>query len=121
MVTAVCFSDAYASQVTSLRKQNVDIVIGSATGFRVPKRAVRVAEDGTLGVYRVSGAQAQWVSIDILWEEADYYLIKQAPKGYDENGNPLELTAFEKASQLRAGDSVIVKGEDIYDGKVVED
>lgn len=119
-VTAVFFSHAYASQVTALRKQNVDIIIGSATGFRVPKRAVRVAEDGTLGVYRVSGAQAQWKAITILWEEEDYYLIVQAPK-VDENGNVLELTAFEKASRLRAGDSVIVKGEDIYDGKVVED
>ncbi len=116
---AVVFtSDAYAAQVTGLRRQNVDIIIGSATGFRVPKRAVRVAEDGTLGVYRVSGAQAQWVAIDILWEEEDYYLIAQAPKT-DENGKELEMSAFEKASRLRVGDSVIVKGEGIYDGKVV--
>lgn len=119
---AVVFtSDSYAAQVTGLRKQNVEIILGSATGFRVPKRAVRVAEDGTLGVYRVSGAQAQWVAITILWEEADYYLIEQAPKGYDENGNELELSAFEKASRLRVGDSVVVKGEGMYDGKVVED
>lgn len=118
MVTAVFFSKEYAALLTGLRNQSVEIITGSATGFRVPKRSVRVAEDGTLGVYRVSGTQAEWVKIDILWEEEDFYLIKQAPKT-DENGTQVEMTDFEKATSLRAGDTVIVKGEEIYDGKVV--
>ena len=96
----------------------MEIITGSATGFRVPKRAVRVKEDGTLGVYRVSGAQAAWVSVTILWEEEDYYLIAQAPK-LDDQGKPVEESTLDKASRLRDGDTIIVKGEEMYDGKVV--
>lgn len=118
MVAVTFFSKQYASLLTGLRNQSVEIITGSATGFRVPKRAVRVKEDGTLGVYRVSGAQANWVSVNILWEEEDYYLITQAPK-LDEEGNEVEMSDFEKASRLREGDTIIVKGEEIHDGKVV--
>lgn len=120
MAVVVFFSQDYGPQVTALRAQSVDIITGRATGFRVPKRAVRVADDGTLGLYRVSGAQAGWVEVNILWEEDDYYLVAQAPK-LDENGEEAELSSFEKASRLRDGDAVVVKGEEIYDGKVLAD
>ena len=69
---------------------------------------------------RVSGAQAQWVPVQILWEGDDYYLVSQADK-VDEEGNQADQSKFEKASALRAGDTVIVRGEDMYDGKVVLD
>jgi hypothetical protein len=103
-----------------MRCQKVTIVTGTATGLRVSKRAVRVNEEGTLGVYRISGAQAEWVDIQILWEEDDYYLISQATK-LDEDGNAAALSAFERASQLREGDTVVVKGGSMFDGKVVTD
>ena len=118
MVTVTFSAKEYATLLTGLRNQSVEIITGSATGFRVPKRSVRVDESGTLGVYRISGTQAEWVKIDILWEEEDFYLIKQAPKR-DDSGSEVEMTDFEKATSLRAGDTVIVKGEEIYDGKVV--
>lgn len=118
MVTVTFFAREYAALLTGLRNQSVEIITGSATGFRVPKRAVRVDGNGTLGIYRVSGTQAEWVKIDILWEEEDFYLVKQAPKT-DAEGKELELTDFEKATSLRSGDTVIIKGEEIYDGKVV--
>ena len=73
---------------------------------------------GQLGVYRVSGAQAEWVPVQILWEAEDYYLIAQADK-VDEEGNQQTLSDYEQATALREGDTVIVSGEDIYDGKVV--
>lgn len=118
MVTAVFHSMDYAPQLAGLRNQSVEIITGSATGFRVPKRAVRVDEQGQLGLYRISGAQAQWVPVTILWEEEEYYIIKQAPK-VDEEGKPAEQTQYEKASRLREGNTVIVTGDHLYDGKVV--
>ncbi|MBR1781653.1 MAG: hypothetical protein IJ751_09665 [Oscillospiraceae bacterium] len=120
LVTIVFFSESYAAQVANLRHQNAEIITGTATGFRVPKRAVRVAEDGTLGIYRVAGAQAEWIDITILWEDEDYYLIAQTVPT-DEEGNRLEQSAFQRATALREGDTVIVKGEALYDGKVVTD
>lgn len=123
-VNVTFFSRDYAAQITGLREQEASIVTYSVTGLRVPKRAVRVNQDenldqvGQLGVYRVSGAQAEWVPVQILWEAEDYYLIAQADK-VDEEGNQQTLSDYEQATALREGDTVIVSGEDIYDGKVV--
>ncbi len=119
MVTVVFQSKDYAPQLAGLRNQTVEIITGSATGFRVPKRAVRVDEQGQLGLYRISGAQARWVPVQILWEEEEYYILKQAPK-VDEEGNPAEETQYEKATRLREGNTVIVTGDHLYDGKVVQ-
>lgn len=118
MVTVVFASKDYAPQLAGLRNQTVEIITGSATGFRVPKRSVRVDDKGQLGIYRISGAQAQWVPVKILWEEEEYYVIEQAPK-VDEEGKPAEETQYERASRLREGNTVIVTGDNLYDGKVV--
>ena len=118
MVTVTFHSREYAPQLTALRNQSVTIITSQATGFRVPKRAVRVNEDGALGVYRVSGAQASWVEVTILWEEEDYYLIAQ-PTRLDDQGKPVEQTTVEMASRLRDGDTIVVKGDAMHDGKVV--
>lgn len=119
-VNVTFFSNDYAPQVTALREQDVEIITYSVTGLRVPKAAIRVDQEGNVGLYRISGAQAQWVSVQILWESEDYYLVTQADK-LDEEGNQADQSQFEKASALRAGDTVIVRGEDMYDGKVVVD
>lgn len=118
MVTVVFHSKDFAPQLAGFRNQTVEIITGTATGFRVPKRSVRVDDKGQLGVYRVSGAQAQWMPVTILWEEEEYYIIKQAPK-LDEEGKPAEETQYEKASRLREGNTIIVTGDHLYDGKVV--
>ena len=41
----------------------------------------------------------------------------------DENGKTTQVaqSEFDKASNLRAGDTIIVRGENIYNGKVVTD
>ena len=120
LVTVVFESDAYLSQCSWLRNQTVDIITGSNSGLRVPKQALRVAEDGTLGVYRVAGAQLEWVTVEVLWEDEDYYLVAE-PTPLDDEGNPKEQTAMEEAKRLRPGDEVAVKGTGLYDGKVVID
>jgi putative membrane fusion protein len=119
-VTVVFSSMKYVAQTVSMREQSVDIILSSITGFRVPKRAVRVDEDGNTGVYRVSGTQTEWVAVDVLWEEDDFYLIQQTVE-YDEDGNKVAQSTFAQASALRAGDTVMVKGDSVYEGKVVTD
>ena len=129
-VNVTFYGSDYAAQVAALREQEVTVVTETATGFRVPKRAVRVNQDealdsaGQLGVYRVSGAQAKWVPVNIIWEEDDFYLVTQAyDYETDENGKTTQVaqSEFDKASNLRAGDTIIVRGENIYNGKVVTD
>ena len=101
-------------------------------GHRLPGTQARRARQsdealdsaGQLGVYRVSGAQAKWVPVNIIWEEDDFYLVTQAyDYETDENGKTTQVaqSEFDKASNLRAGDTIIVRGENIYNGKVVTD
>ncbi len=109
--TVVFWSNEYASLLTALREETVTIVLDSVTGFYVPKRAIRVSEDGEIGIYRVSGLQPEWFEEELLWEEDDYYQVTQLT---GEN-----QTTLEKASRLRDGDAIIIRGESMYEGKVV--
>lgn len=39
----------------------------------------------------------------------------------DEDGNHVEQSELEKAKQIRDGDSIVVRGTDLYDGKVIRE
>ncbi|MCD7887733.1 MAG: hypothetical protein LUG44_09020 [Clostridiales bacterium] len=120
VVCAVFSSDKYLSETTLLRDQTADIILDTVTGYRVDKSAVHVEnESGDIGVYRLYGTQAVWVSVEILWEGEDYYLIDE-PTEYDEEGEAVSTTQLEDAKSLRDGAEIIVKGRDLYDGKVIE-
>lgn len=94
------------SQLTLLRKQTVDIVFRRYEGLRVPKKALRVLEDGTTGVYAVAGAAAEFRRVSVLTEGEDFYLLA-----------PVQRTP--KDPVLRAGDEIIVAAAELYNGKVV--
>jgi hypothetical protein len=118
-ICAVLSSNKYLALTTLLREQTADIIFGSVDGFRVSKSAVHVKnETGEIGVYRIYGTQAKWVPVEILWEEEDYYLIRQKPQ-VDEEGEETEASQLDTARQLRDGVEIIVKGRDLYDGKVL--
>lgn len=115
-VCVVFSSSRYLAETTLLRRQSADIIFDSISGYRVDKSAVHVQnENGDIGVYRIYGAQAIWVPIEILWEEEDHYLIRQRSP----DGENTEQSELDQARQLRAGSEIIVKGTNLYDGKVV--
>lgn len=119
-VCAVLSTDQFMGEATLLRDQAAELVLNTVTGFRVPKSAIHVENiSGEVGVYRIFGVKAKWVPVEILWEDEDYYLIGQ-PVQKDEEGHPLPQTALEQAEGLRDGVQVVVKGRDLYDGKVME-
>lgn len=120
-IACVVFSsDRYLSETTLLRDQTVDIIFDTIEGYRVDKAAVHVDnESGDIGVYRVYGAQMDWISVEILWEDEDYYLIRQVPE-HDEDGNLVEESELDLARQLRSGTEIVVQGRDLYDGKVIK-
>ena len=112
----VLSANRYLAQTAMLRYQTVDLVYDSITGIRVPKRAVRMedgpaGEDGApgepvLGVYIVTGLQAEWKPVDILWEDENFYLVR-----------PVDESA---SNALHPGDEVITSGTDLADGKVIK-
>ena len=124
-VLAVLSSDRYLSETTLLRGQSVELIFDSVTGIRVPKEAVRVEErTGTdeetdeeytyqqTVVYAVVGAQAEAKDVTILAEGEDFFLVEAV-----EPDNPDNTTQAKKA--LRSGDEIIVRAENLYDGKVL--
>lgn len=103
-VLAVFSCDRYLSQITLLRTTTADIIFNSHAGLRIPKEAIRV-KNGTPGVYCVEGAQAAFKKVDIIYQGNSYYLA--ALNGSDPDS-------------LRANDEVIVAGENMYTGKIMQ-
>lgn len=124
MVTVILSTNRYLAETTLLRRQTADLVYESAEGIRIPKRAVRLEEktvtdpesgaESTVqqtGVYCLVGSQAEWKPITILWEGDDFYLVEPLL--------PENSELRDEARGIRAGDSVIVRGQDLYNGKVI--
>lgn len=111
-VAVVFSSNKNLSAVTLLRKQDVEVGYDSCEGLRIPAGALRADQQtGQLGVYRITGAQAQWIPVDLVYSGEDYYLVQSVQTE--------DMTQWEEANRLRSGDEVLVRGKGIYDGKVV--
>ena len=101
----VLFSSAKrVFDVTQLRGLSADILYNTVSGIRVPKEAIHLDDDGTLFVYLQTGVRAERVNVEILREYGDNYLVRDGA----ESGTP-----------LRAGSTIIVKANDLFDGKIV--
>ena len=95
----------YLQDMTLARQQSADIAFTSLRGLRLPKEAVHVKEDGSVGVYVLESTRANWKPVEILLDNGETYLV-----------------ALDKSStqNLWPGDEVIVSGvEGLTDGKVV--
>lgn len=97
---AVIFScDEAMADVLEMRMQSAELILREDTGIRVPKKAVRVDEEGRVYVFTQTGMQAEKKLVTIMHDLGDHYVVA--------------------SDKLRSGDLIIVSGKDIYDGKVV--
>lgn len=93
------------SELASLRTSVVTIVKKEHSGIKLSSKALRVV-DGKTGVYVVSGLEAKFVKVDILFtNENEGYVLCE----YNTSDS----------SKLRLYDKIIVKGKNLYDGKVI--
>ncbi len=90
------------TELASMRSGPMPIVSKTYNGLKVPKRALSVV-DSKKGVYVVSGMQAKFVEVEILYSDDDFMICKKT----DNDG------------ALRLYDQVVVKGKNLYDGKIV--
>lgn len=101
---AVVFStNKYLPDIVTLREMSADIVFDSFVGLRIPKEAVHLDEDGQF-VYILSGVQARRVGVEVISQTSDYYVVES-----------LDLI------MLHEGSEIIIKANDLYDGKVVHE
>lgn len=108
-------------ELATLRKEKVVITVSEYNGFKISNSALIKNTEGIDGVYVLSGNIAQFTPISILYY-GDDYVVAENYIAYitDENGN--KIYDEEKNSsyrKLKAYDSIIVKGTNIEDGKVV--
>ncbi len=108
------------------RQEPIEIGLGTYTGLRISKRAIHddivkkteyddndkkhTDEKKVQGVYVLYGSEVQFKQISIIYADDDYVICDPEPD--DEvlfNGETVSLY-----------DQVIIKGDDLYDGKVIE-
>ena len=91
------------NELASMRTGPMTVVKSEYSGLKVPRKALRVV-DSVRGVYVVNGMQVNFVPVNII-HSTDSYIICEKQT---ENGNILKLY-----------DSVVVKGKNLYDGKII--
>lgn len=102
---AVVFRCEYMSEeLSTIRKEPMQIQLIKHTGLRVPKRAVVINEEQQAGVYVRSGNVVAFRKIEQQYSEAADYIICK----------PLEESGY-----LKLYDDIIVGGRDLYDGKII--
>lgn len=102
-------TDVMPSGFNYLRKQNVQIIEESYTGYKVPSNAVRVI-NGKKGVYILSGNTVKFKEITVLVEQDGYFIVEERPSYYE------DPDCYDK---LGLYDMIIVSGKNLYDGKII--
>lgn len=103
---AVIFSCVTMSeQLSSIRREKLEILLVEHTGLRVPKRAITTNANQEVGVYVRAGDIVRFRKIEQQYSDAaDYVICTEETK---------------KSGYLRLYDDVVVEGSDLYDGKLI--
>lgn len=118
--------DYMDSGLLEARQEPIEIGLGTHSGLRVSKRAIHddfvtkttydendnphKEQKKVQGVYVLYGSEVQFKQISILYADEDYVICDTDPEdGILFNGETVSLY-----------DKVIMKGDDLYDGKVIQ-
>ena len=91
------------SELASMRTGPMTVVKKEYSGLKIPKSALRVV-NSKRGVYVLTCMQVKFVEVNVIYSDDDYMICEKQ-------------TEDEKV--LRLYDEVIVKGKNLYDGKIV--
>lgn len=101
-------SSHIANDILVNRRLGAEVILKSHTGLKVPTNAVHLItnSNGTkqLGVYILTGSTSRFKEINPIYQGENYYIVVQ------ENSD----------KALVAGDSVIVRGLNLADGKALK-
>lgn len=102
---AVTLRCVYMSEeLSTVRKETVEIQLVEHTGLKVPKRAIIIDDEMQAGVYVRVGNIAAFRKIKQVYSEPADYVICENTK---------------QSGYLHLYDDIIVEGRGIYDGKIV--
>ncbi len=91
------------SELAVTRSSPITVIKSKYSGLKVPKKALRVV-NSVRGVYVETGMQVEFVPVNIVYTGKDFIICEKQT----ENSNVLKLY-----------DRVVVKGKNLYDGKII--
>lgn len=97
------------------RLQDVQIIKNVYSGLRIPKSSLRML-DGYEGVYTLKGSEVVFKRVERIFENEGYYIVNIHS---DQNASE-DQKDDSTYNYLSLYDSVITKGKDLFDGKVVK-
>lgn len=92
------------AELAAMRTGAMTVINGEYDGLKVVKSALRVSDNKT-GVYVISGMELKFVTVKVLYQTDDYVICEKA----DASEN----------TELRLYDKVVVKGKNLYVGKII--
>ena len=103
---ALIFSDAALSKTVSLRRISpLTLTVKVHEGFKIPTAAI-AEENGVYGVYILKGFRVEFREISIIYRDGNIAVCEK------------DFTPVSYRS-LAENDNVIIKGDELYDGKIV--
>ncbi len=90
-----------SSELSLIRNQPITIVLNSNNGLYVPNDALHISDDKK-GVYVKIGNTIKFKPVEVIYTGNGFVVCKNTTDG------------------LRLYDEIVIKGKDLYDGKVVE-
>ncbi len=90
-------------ELATMRTGNMTVITKEYEGLKIPQKALRVV-DSKKGVYVQNGMQINFVPVEIIYRTESYIIVEKQ----NEQGEYLKLY-----------DKVVVKGRNLYDGKIV--
>ncbi len=103
-VTVVFSSDDLNSDTAQLRKEHINILKASYSGYAVDIKALRTQDDEQ-GVFVLVGKKVEFKKVQIVYNNEDYALV---------TGDST------KSGYIKLYDEVIIKGTDYNDGDYIE-
>lgn len=92
------------AELATMRTGAMMLISGEYEGLRIERGALRVNDNQT-GVYIVSGMELKFVKVKVLYQTEDYVIC--------------EKSLASDNTSLRLHDKVVIKGRNLYEGKII--
>lgn len=104
-VTVLFRCDTAMAETLALRSATANVIFGSYSGIRIPAQAVRVDEETqSTYVWCVTAMRLERKPIRILYAANEYVIVERGSA----------------ADALREGNTVVVRGKDLEEGKLID-
>ena len=104
-VVVVFRCDTALAETVSMRQVTANVIFNAYSGIRIPAEAVRTDEASeSTYVWTITAMQLERKEIEIIYAADDYVIVRRGAA----------------PGALRDGNTVVVSGKDLYEGKLME-